>query len=94
MNEAEKTAWVDEENKIVSFHAIDNGEKVIKTESLFWTDERRIPGHVKGERKGTEKNEQKQRKESSPHTFCHRDSAFGGGGSADLPGRRSGSFLC
>ena len=36
MNEAEKTAWVDEENKIVSFHAIDNGEKVIKTESLFW----------------------------------------------------------
>ena len=35
MNEAEKTAWVDEENKIVSFHAIDNGEKVIKTESLF-----------------------------------------------------------
>ena len=36
MKEAEKTAWVDEENKIVSFHGIDNGEKVIKTESLFW----------------------------------------------------------
>ena len=33
-----------------------------------WTDERRIPGHVRGERKETEKNEQK-RKESSPHTF-------------------------
>ena len=36
MKEAEKTAWVDEENKIVSFHAIDNSEKVKKTESLFW----------------------------------------------------------
>ena len=36
MKEAEKTAWVDEEKKIVSFHAIDYGEKVIKTESLFW----------------------------------------------------------
>lgn len=36
MNETEKTAWIDEKNKIVSFHAIDNGEMVMKTESLFW----------------------------------------------------------
>ena len=36
MNETEKTAWVDEENEIVSFHAIDNGEMVMKTENLFW----------------------------------------------------------
>ena len=36
MNKAEKTAWIDEENKIVSFHAIDNGEMIIKAESLFW----------------------------------------------------------
>jgi len=36
MNEAEKTAWIDEENKIVSFHAIENGKVIQKTESLFW----------------------------------------------------------
>ena len=36
MNEAEKTAWIDEENQIVSFHAIDNGLMVMKTENLFW----------------------------------------------------------
>ena len=36
VNEAEKTAWIDEENKIVSFHAIDNGEMIMKTENLFW----------------------------------------------------------
>lgn len=36
MNETEKTAWIDEKNKIVSFHAIDNGEMVMKTENLFW----------------------------------------------------------
>ena len=36
MNEAEKTAWIDEENKIVSFHAIDNGKMIMKTENLFW----------------------------------------------------------
>ena len=36
MNEAEKTAWIGEENKIVSFHAIDNGEMIMKTENLFW----------------------------------------------------------
>ena len=36
MNTEEKTAWIDEENKIVSFHAIDNGRMVMKTKSLFW----------------------------------------------------------
>ena len=36
MNETEKTAWIDEKNKIVSFHAIDNGEMVLKTENLVW----------------------------------------------------------
>lgn len=36
MNEEEKTAWIDEENKIVSFHAIDNAKMIMKTESLFW----------------------------------------------------------
>ena len=36
MNTEEKTAWIDEENKIVSFHAIDNSKMVMKTESLFW----------------------------------------------------------
>ena len=38
--------------------------------------------------------EQKQRKESSPHTFCHRDSAFGGGGCADLPGGGGVALSC
>ena len=36
MNIEEKTAWIDEDNKIVSFHAIDNGKMIAKTESLFW----------------------------------------------------------
>ena len=36
MNEEYRTAWVDAENKIVSFHAIDSGEMIRKTESLFW----------------------------------------------------------
>ena len=36
MSTEEKTAWIDEENKIVSFHAIDNGKMIIKAESLFW----------------------------------------------------------
>ena len=35
MNTEEKIAWIDEANKIVSFHAIDNGEMITK-ESLFW----------------------------------------------------------
>ena len=36
MSVEEKTAWIDEKNKIVSFHAIDNGEMIRKTENLFW----------------------------------------------------------
>ena len=36
MNTEEKTVWIDEDNKIVSFHAIDNGEMIMKTETLFW----------------------------------------------------------
>ena len=36
MNTEEKTAWSDEEHKIVSFHAIDNGKMIRKAESLFW----------------------------------------------------------
>lgn len=36
MNAEEKTAWIDEENKIVSFHAIDNGRMITKVENLFW----------------------------------------------------------
>lgn len=36
MSAEEKTAWIDEENKIVSFHAIDNGRIITKVESLFW----------------------------------------------------------
>ena len=35
MEKTEKTAWIDEENKIVSFHAIDNGKMIMKAESLF-----------------------------------------------------------
>ena len=36
MEKTEKTAKIDEENKIGSFHAIDNGKKIMKAESLFW----------------------------------------------------------
>ena len=32
----EKAVWVDEKNKILSFHAIDNGKKITKAEDLFW----------------------------------------------------------
>ena len=35
MEKTEKTAWIDEE-KIVLFHAIDNGKMIMKAESLFW----------------------------------------------------------
>ena len=35
MNTEERTAWIDEENRIVSFHAIDNGQMIMKAESLF-----------------------------------------------------------
>ena len=36
MNKEDKIAWIDEENKIVSFNAIDDGKMIIKAESLFW----------------------------------------------------------
>lgn len=36
MNEEDKIAWIDEENKIVSLYAIDDGKMIIKAESLFW----------------------------------------------------------
>ena len=36
MNEEEKTVWLDEENKILSFHIIDNGKMIGKTASRFW----------------------------------------------------------
>ena len=36
MNTEVKTVWIDEENKIVSFHVIDNSKMIIKAESLFW----------------------------------------------------------
>ena len=36
MNTEEKTAWIDEENKIVSFHTIDNGRMITKAKKLFW----------------------------------------------------------
>lgn len=37
MEEAEKTAWIDEENKIVSFHALESEKMIMKAEGLFWT---------------------------------------------------------
>ena len=36
MNENGRKVWIDEENRIVSFHAIDNGERIMKTENQFW----------------------------------------------------------
>ena len=36
MNAEEKTAWIDDEKKVVSFHAIDNSRMVTEAESLFW----------------------------------------------------------
>ena len=36
MNRGEKTAWIDAEKKIVSFHAMDDGRMVTKSEGLFW----------------------------------------------------------
>lgn len=36
MNAEEKIAWIDEEHKIVSFHAIDDGKMITKAETLFW----------------------------------------------------------
>lgn len=31
----ERTAWIDDENKLVSFHAIDNGKMFVEAENLF-----------------------------------------------------------
>lgn len=36
MNDDNKTVWIDAENKILSFHATENGKVIQKTESLFW----------------------------------------------------------
>ena len=36
MGEIEKIAWIDEESRIVSIHAIDSGNAIQKTENLFW----------------------------------------------------------
>lgn len=36
MNPDEKAAWLDEENRIVSFHPLDNSRMILKAESLFW----------------------------------------------------------
>lgn len=36
MDEKSKIAWIDEENRIVSFHAIENGAVIQKSERLFW----------------------------------------------------------
>ena len=36
MKEEVKTAWIDENNKIVSFHVIDNGKLIMKPENQFW----------------------------------------------------------
>ena len=36
MKEEVKTAWIDENNKIVSFHVIDNGKLIMKAENQFW----------------------------------------------------------
>lgn len=36
MKEEVKTAWIDENNKIVSFHVIDNSKLIMKPENQFW----------------------------------------------------------
>ena len=36
MKDEDKIAWIDEENKIVSFHVIDNRKIIRKAENLFW----------------------------------------------------------
>lgn len=51
MNEEDKIAWIEEENKIVSFHIIDNGKRIRKNRKpvfSIWTDKLRIPNDVKG----------------------------------------------
>lgn len=36
MSMKEKIAWIDEKNRIVSFHPIDNSRMIMKAEKLFW----------------------------------------------------------
>ena len=36
MNDTQEIAWIDEANRILSFHAIDSGKVIQETESLFW----------------------------------------------------------
>ena len=37
MEQEKKTAWIDEENRIVSFHAVDNSKQIKKAEPMFWS---------------------------------------------------------
>ena len=37
MEQEKKIAWIDEKNRIVSFHAVDNSKKIIKAETMFWS---------------------------------------------------------
>lgn len=36
MEKGYKEAWVDEENRIISFHKIENGRRIRKPEVQFW----------------------------------------------------------
>ena len=54
MNDDNKTVWINAENKILSFHATENGKVIQKNRKpvlgfSVWTDERRIPNYVTGE---------------------------------------------
>lgn len=32
----EKTVWIDDENRILSFHPFENSRMIMKAENLFW----------------------------------------------------------
>ena len=34
--QGEKAVWIDTENRILAFQPIENGKRILKTESLFW----------------------------------------------------------
>lgn len=36
MSAAKKTVWIDEKNRILSFHAVVNWKSIAKEEDLFW----------------------------------------------------------
>lgn len=36
MSAAKKTVWIDEENRILSFHAVVNWKSIAKEENQFW----------------------------------------------------------